>query len=125
MGDQKKYTGKLTGSRILIVGGSAGLGYGVAEGVIEEGAAEVIISSSQESRVHDAIASLEKAYPSAKGKVKGHVCDLATEETLEQNVKDLLSKAGVVDHLVYTAGDRLKTVPLGETDFAMLKQSGL
>ncbi|KAF2101182.1 NAD(P)-binding protein [Rhizodiscina lignyota] len=125
MTDQKKFTGKLSGTRILIVGGSTGLGYGVAEGVIEEGAKEVIISSSQESRIHGAIASLEKSYPSAKGKIKGYVCDLGTEDTLEQNVKDLLSKVGVVDHLVYTAGDKLKTTPLDQTDFAQLKKAGM
>jgi NAD(P)-dependent dehydrogenase (short-subunit alcohol dehydrogenase family) len=125
MSDEKRHTGQLSGKRILIVGGSAGLGYGVAEGVIEEGAGEVIISSSQQSRIDDAIARLEKSYPSAKGKIKGYVCDLGTEEKLEQNIKDLLSKVGVVDHLVYTAGDKLKMASLDEIDLAMLKKHGL
>ncbi len=125
MADQKKHTGQISGKRILIVGGSGGLGYGVAEGVLEEGAAEVIISSSKQSRIDDAIASLEKSYPSAKGKVKGYVCDLGTEATLEENIKGLLSKVGVVDHLVYTAGDKLKIMDLDAIDFATLKQGGL
>jgi NAD(P)-dependent dehydrogenase (short-subunit alcohol dehydrogenase family) len=121
MTDQKKYTGKLAGARILIVGGSAGLGYGVAEAALEHGAS-IVISSSQQSRVDEAIASLKNSYPSAIDNVIGYACDLGTEETLERNVKDLLEKTGVVDHIVYTAGDRLAMKPIEDIDFALLKK---
>jgi NAD(P)-dependent dehydrogenase (short-subunit alcohol dehydrogenase family) len=124
MADQKKYTGKLAGARILIVGGSAGLGFGVAEAALEYGAS-VVISSSQQSRVDEAIASLQKSYPSAKDSVIGYACDLGTEATLEENVKDLLDKTGIVDHIVYTAGDRLAMKPIEEIDFAALKKGGM
>jgi NAD(P)-dependent dehydrogenase (short-subunit alcohol dehydrogenase family) len=124
MANQTKYTSKLAGARILIVGGSAGLGYGVAEAGLEYGAS-IIISSSQQSRVDDAIASLQKSYPLAKGNVVGYACDLGTEATLEKNVKDLLDRTGVVDHIVYTAGDRLAMKPIEDIDFASLKQGGM
>lgn len=124
MADQKKYTNKLAGKRILIVGGSAGIGYGVAEGSVENGAT-VIISSSQQSRVDGAIASLEKSYPSAKGRVSGYAVDLSTESQLEENVAKLLQQAGKLDHIVYTAGDRLAQKPLKEATLAELKQGGM
>lgn len=124
MSDQQKYIGKLADKRVLIVGGSAGLGYGVAEALLEYGAAAVFISSSQQGRVDEAVANLKKAYPSAGDKVVGYACDLGTEETLESNVQELLNKVGKIDHLVYTAGDRLATMPIEETNFAKLKKAG-
>lgn len=124
MTDQQKYTGKLADKRVLIVGGSAGLGYGVAEALLENKAGAVFISSSQQSRVDEAVEHLKKAYPSAADKVQGYACDLGTEETLESNVQELLKKVGKIDHLVYTAGDRLATMPIEQTDFAKLKKAG-
>lgn len=124
MQDQQKYTGGLAKTRVLIVGGTVGIGYGVAEAALEHGVSAVSISSSQQSRVNCAVSSLEGSYPSAKGKIKGYVCDLSTEETLEENVRGLLKNVGKIDHLVYTTGDRLWTMPIDETDFAKLKQAG-
>ena len=38
MGDQQKYTSKLNGTRILVIGGTSGIGFSVAEAMIEHGA---------------------------------------------------------------------------------------
>lgn len=38
MSDQVKYTNKLVGSRILVVGGTSGLGFAAAEALLENGA---------------------------------------------------------------------------------------
>jgi NAD(P)-dependent dehydrogenase (short-subunit alcohol dehydrogenase family) len=57
--------------------------------------------------------------------VVGYPCDLGTEATLEENVKNLLDKTGVVDHIVYTAGDGLAMKPIEDIDFAALKKGGM
>lgn len=38
MGDQQKYTSKLNGTRFLVVGGTSGIGFSVAEAMLEHGA---------------------------------------------------------------------------------------
>lgn len=124
MGDQQKYTNKLSGQRVLVVGGSAGIGFGVAEASVELGAS-VIISSSQQSRVDEAVTSLQKAYPSAKSRISGYVCSLSDESTLEQNIDNLWKQVGTVDHIVYTAGDALAMRPLKDITFKELKQGGM
>ena len=46
----------LTGKKAIVTGGTRGLGYGMAEGLIEAGAEVVIFGSSE--RVHDVAAGL-------------------------------------------------------------------
>ena len=46
-----KHISKLAGANVLIIGGTAGVGYAVAEAVVEYGAASVILSSSNLDRV--------------------------------------------------------------------------
>jgi NAD(P)-dependent dehydrogenase (short-subunit alcohol dehydrogenase family) len=75
MADAKKYTSKLDGARILIFGGSSGIGYGAAEASIESGAT-VIISSSSESKIQASVKSLNESYPSAKDRISGYACNL-------------------------------------------------
>lgn len=124
MADQQKYSGKLRDAHVLIIGGSSGLGLGIAEACLEHGA-RVTISSSQSARVQEAVAKLQNAYPSAASKVAGETCDLGDESTIEKEVKRLFEKAGKVDHVVYTAGDKLAVMPLGEITIEKAKQAGM
>ena len=110
MSDSRQYTSKLSGARVLVIGGSSGIGYCVAEACLEAGCT-VTISSSQSSRIENAIQRLLKTYPSAKDRVTGHACDLASP-SLESNIEKLLDKVGAVDHIVFTAGDKLAMTPL-------------
>lgn len=105
-----RFTSKLAGQRILLVGGTGGVGVSVAQALIEFGAT-VILSSSRETKVNQVIAFLVNDYPEAKDRISGHSCDLASE-SVEENVENLFRKVGEVDHIVYMAGDRLPTVPL-------------
>jgi NAD(P)-dependent dehydrogenase (short-subunit alcohol dehydrogenase family) len=116
MSDAQKYTNKLRGARVLIVGGSAGIGYAVAEGCLEYGAT-VHIASSNKDRVAKAIDSLLASYPSAKGRLHGHTCDLSNAATLESNVAELFAAIGTLDHVISTAGDPFKrqVSPEGKT----------
>ena len=123
MPDSQKYTSKLLGARVLIVGGSSGIGYAVAEASLEHGA-HVIISSSQERRIQGSISRLLDSYPSAKDRVSGYVCDLSTKD-MEENIKGLFSKSGQVDHVVITAGDNLATLPLEEASFENVQKAGM
>ena len=125
MASQQKYMNKLHGARVLVIGGSSGLGYGAAEGALECGASQIIISSSNESRIQEAIANLKKSYPSTATKVSGYTCNLSDETTLESNIQALFSEVGQLDHIIFSAGDDLAIKPLEDVDFQFLKQAGM
>ena len=124
MADQLKYTQKLKGDKVLVVGGSSGLGYCVAEALLENDCT-VIISSSNPSRVEKAVKKLQGAYPSKTSAVTGHACGLGDEETLESDVAALFEKVGKLDHVVITAGDSLQVVPLSDVSVPQIKKTGM
>jgi NAD(P)-dependent dehydrogenase (short-subunit alcohol dehydrogenase family) len=97
---------KLTGQRIIILGGSSGIGLAIAQAAAEEGAA-VVIASSREARVAQALARLPAG-------AEGHVVDLADEAA----VKSFFARLGPFDHLVFTAGESLRLGRLRDTDIA-------
>lgn len=102
---------KLQGSRVLIIGGSSGIGYAVAEAALESGAI-VYISSSNQTKVHDALVQLDK-YAGSIGRepaAYGRACDLSDTAATEANLVALLdfvteNKAKKLNHVVFTAGD--------------------
>ena len=105
-----KYLSKLQNTSVLVVGGSAGIGYGIAEACLEFGAS-VVIASRSDSKVSDAVSKLKQSYPDAAGRIRGHKVNLNTQET---NVEEELVKlfdfatengAKKLDHVVETAGD--------------------
>ncbi|KAL2426469.1 Short-chain dehydrogenase/reductase phqE [Exophiala dermatitidis] len=112
MSPVRRFTNKLTGQRVLLVGGTGGVGISVAQALLEQGAT-IILSSSREAKVKDTCAALENDYPEAKDRVSGYACDLASSD-VESNIEELFKKVGNVDHIVYMAGDRLPMVPLEE-----------
>jgi NAD(P)-dependent dehydrogenase (short-subunit alcohol dehydrogenase family) len=85
----------LKDKRIVILGGTSGLGFATAEAAAREGASVVVVSGTQD-RVSRALAAL----PAGS---EGHVADLTNEE----QVSSLFDRIGAFDHLVYTAGDWL------------------
>lgn len=97
----------ISGTRVLLVGGTSGIGLATAKAVAERGAAP-IVASRNPSSVQRALAEL----PSAEG----HVVDPADEAT----VRALVEQVGPVDHLVYTAGEPLELIPLADLDSARL-----
>jgi NAD(P)-dependent dehydrogenase (short-subunit alcohol dehydrogenase family) len=90
--------------RIVVLGGSSGIGLAVAQAAAREGA-EVIIASSRQERLDAALKTLP---PSAKG----HAVDLSDETA----VKALFARLGSFDHLVFTAGESLQLEPLASCD---------
>ena len=125
MTDSKKYSNKLAGARVLIIGGSSGIGYCVAEACLEFGAS-VIISSSQQSRIDSSINQLLKAYPSARGRIAGYPCDLSSP-SVEANIEKLLDRCGgpKFDHIVHTAGDQLATLKLEDATLDSIQKAAM
>ena len=130
MPDQQKYTNQLHSTRVLVVGGSSGLGFTAAEATLESGAEAVIISSSNPQRVSQAIDRLKASYPSRASAVLGYACNLGDEANLENNIKALFDFATEngskkLDHIVYTAGDRLAVTPTSELTVDYIKGAGM
>ena len=125
MADSKKYSNKLAGARVLIIGGSSGIGYCVGEACLEFGAS-VIISSSQQSRIDSSIDQLLKTYPSARGRIAGYACDLSSP-SVETNIVKLLEQCGgpQFDHIVHTAGDRLATLKLEDATLESIQKAAM
>lgn len=119
MSPQLKYN-KLAGKHVIVIGGTSGIGFCVAEASLESGA-RVTVSSSRQSSIDSTLSRLQASYP--EGKVSGHVCDLS-KETLEQDIEALFEKTGKVDHIVLTAGDRLAMIPLQEATLEKIKAAG-
>jgi len=123
MTDARKYTNKLFKARILIFGGSSGIGFGVAEASLEHGAT-VIISSSSNSRIASTISALQQCYPSYKNNISGYVCDLGDLANLEANIERLFDQVGPLDHIIFTAGDKLAAMPIEDVTVEAITSAG-
>ncbi|KAH8900779.1 NAD(P)-binding protein [Thozetella sp. PMI_491] len=95
----------ISGQSILVIGGTSGIGFAVAQLAGSQGVARIAVASSNPSRVADAVQRLEAAVPGAK--VSGHTCDINIPSECESNLQKLLTDAtadgGLLDHIVYTA----------------------
>jgi NAD(P)-dependent dehydrogenase (short-subunit alcohol dehydrogenase family) len=111
---------KLAGKHVLIIGGTAGAGFCVAEASLESGAS-VTVSSSSTERVNSAVERLKSSYPD--GKVAGYQCDLS-KPTVEADIEKLFEQTGKVDHVVFTAGDPLAIMELKDTTMENILKAG-
>lgn len=112
-----QYTEQLDGKRVVVFGGTSGMGFCVASGAVEHGAS-VVISGSQPEKLEKAVGRIKKAYPEGSDRISGHVCDLSNADRLEENLSaffDVATNNGKpIDHIVFTAGDTLNNPPLSE-----------
>lgn len=83
----------LKGKSVVILGGSSGIGFAVAEAAAAKGA-DVHIGSSNAEKVSAAVARLG-------GSASGAAVDLTDAASVER----FFALMGTIDHLVYTAGD--------------------
>src|SRR5262250_456501 len=97
--------------RVVIVGGSSGIGLAVAEHVASQGA-KVVIASSNAERV-------QKAIKAVGGEAKGQAVDVSDEGAVETFFAGL----GAFDHLVFTAGDSLHLHELAATDLKQARRA--
>jgi NAD(P)-dependent dehydrogenase (short-subunit alcohol dehydrogenase family) len=96
----------LQGQRIVILGGSSGIGFATAEAAAREGA-KLVIASSTTARVQEALTNLPAG-------AQGQALDLTDEAA----VKAFFASLGAFDHLVFTAGETLQLGTLADTDVA-------
>jgi NAD(P)-dependent dehydrogenase (short-subunit alcohol dehydrogenase family) len=94
----------LENKRVVVMGGSSGIGLAVAE-LSATHAAEVVIASSQEARIQQAVSAIG-------GKTQGEVVDVSDERSVET----FFARLGAFDHLVFTAGDSLQLDELASTN---------
>jgi NAD(P)-dependent dehydrogenase (short-subunit alcohol dehydrogenase family) len=103
-------TSSLSGTRILILGASSGIGLATAKAAAAEGASVVIVSSNQQ-RIDQAL----KKLPSGS---KGFAVNLSDEK----NIRSFFDTIGNFDHLVYCAGENLSLAPIADTDIDQARQ---
>jgi NAD(P)-dependent dehydrogenase (short-subunit alcohol dehydrogenase family) len=90
----------LSGKRVVILGGTSGIGLATAGAAQRAGAAIVVVSSRKE-RVESAVAAL------AQG-AQGEIANLSDAAQMEA----LFARIGAFDHLVFTAGENLQLATL-------------
>jgi len=99
----------LNEQRIVVLGGTSGIGFAVAKAASEEGA-QVVVGSSSQTRVTAAVAALGAA---AEGRAVNLSDETATRVFFEE--------VGEFDHLVYTAGEPLQLLGL-EADLTEVRR---
>jgi NAD(P)-dependent dehydrogenase (short-subunit alcohol dehydrogenase family) len=97
--------------RVVILGGSSGIGLAVAEQAASQ-RAKLVIASSNTERVQKAVQKLD-------GNAQGHTLDLTDESAVE----NFFAKLGAFDHLVFTAGDSLQLHDLATTDLKQARRA--
>src|SRR5580698_8575286 len=95
----------LKDKRVLVLGGTSGIGLTVANAAANEGAIVVVVSS-QKARVQAALQCLPEG-------VQGHIADLGDEKSVEALFRNMQP----FDHLVFTAGDSIWQSAIGDTEF--------
>ncbi|MGH3247015.1 MAG: SDR family oxidoreductase [Trebonia sp.] len=96
--------------RVVVLGGTSGIGLATAQAAAGRGA-EVTVVSSNKASVDRALSGL----PSGTG---GRAVDLSDQGL----VRDLFDDLGSIDHLVYTAGEPLAMTALGNLDLNQARQ---
>ena len=92
----------LVNARVLIVGGTSGIGLAVAHAVAARGATPIVASRRQSS----VDAALDKLPTGAVG--------AAVDVSDPGSIGSLIRGNEPIDHLVYTAGEPLELIPLAE-----------
>ena len=94
----------LTDKRLVVIGGTSGIGLATAKAAAEAGA-EVVIVSGRSSSVERALAELP-------GKATGHAVDVLDAAAVDS----MFAQIGTFDHLAYTAGEPLALAPVADLD---------
>lgn len=102
----------LIDKKIVIVGGSSGIGLGVAAAALESGANVVVVGRSPE-KLHKAERTLG---------ADRRVTSLAVDMTKETEVAQLFDQVGAFDHLVSTAGTPPPNYPIDHTDIDVVRR---
>ena len=102
----------LMGKKIVVVGGSSGIGLGVAAAARENGADVVIVGRSPEK-----LQAAERILGANR-----HVRSLAADMTKEAEVARMFDEVGAFDHLVSTAGTPPPNYPIDSADMDVVRR---
>jgi NAD(P)-dependent dehydrogenase (short-subunit alcohol dehydrogenase family) len=122
----QKYSSVLANTQVLVLGGSSGIGFCVAEHALSLGAI-VTISSSRQSKLDDALHRLKTNLPNAANNVFGQICNLSDIESTRSNLETLLkyvTRSHPLDHIVFTAGDGIKIGSVAELEVETIQRMG-
>jgi len=100
----------LHNQRVVLLGGTSGIGLATAQAALAAGASVTVVSSRSQ-RVAQAVASLGD-------RAEGYTVDLGNESA----VHGLFEQLGPFDHLVYSAGDSLQTGALVDMGLDTVRQ---
>jgi NAD(P)-dependent dehydrogenase (short-subunit alcohol dehydrogenase family) len=102
----------LTGKKIVVVGGSSGIGLGVAAAALDSGA-DVVIAGRSSEKLQAAEQTL-----GADRRVKSLSVDMANEAEIAR----MFDQVGAFDHLVVTAGTPPPNDPIEQTDVDVVRR---
>lgn len=100
----------LENKRVVLIGGTAGMGLATAQATAAAGGQVVVVSSSS-AHLSNALAELPDG-------AQGEMVDVRKEV----EVKALFDRIGAFDHLVYTAGEAMALAPVLDTDIGVARQ---
>lgn len=103
----------LAGKKVVIVGGSSGIGLGVAVAALERGAQVVIVGRSP-----DKLQAAKRVLASGGDRVSS----LSADTAQEAEVSRLFDEVGAFDHLVSTAGGPPPGDPIDRTDMQLVSR---
>ena len=92
----------LQGQKVVIVGGTSGIGFATAKHSLLNLASEVIVASSTQAKVENAVWRLQQII--ADHKLAGTVNGMIVDGYNLDSVRELFAKVGELDHLVWTSG---------------------
>ncbi len=90
-----------SGARILVTGGASGIGFGLANALVEQGASSVVIADIEQSAIDDAVAEMRVNTSAEVIGVHTDVTDLDSNEALAETA---WSAFGAIDVVCLNAG---------------------
>ena len=106
-------TVNLNDKRVVILGGTSGIGLAVARLALDQGAS-IVVASNRHEAVGRARADLSRKAPS---QTRVEQLDVTNEEA----VKRFFTTVEPFDHLIYTSGEDLPLGPLASTNLALAR----
>ena len=107
---------RLDGKVALVTGGSYGIGFAIASGLAKAGA-KLVFNDIRQDRVDKGL----DAYRQAGIDVHGYVCDVTSEEQVNDMVSQIEKDVGIIDILFNNAGI-IKRIPMCDMTAAEFRQ---